>query len=102
MWMAYYIGGNMSNYSEEINKMSGETLRIIKDLIQKCANFDQTYTCKVTQVVNANKVKVKFNASEYAAYTNVKCEVGDVVLVTAPCGNLSNMFVVVNKGNRLK
>ena len=93
---------NNMDYQEIISNMVSAIQENVRKMIQSETKCDKTYTCKVTQVVNANKVKVKFNASEYAAYTNVKCEVGDVVLVTAPCGNLSNMFVVVNKGNRLK
>ena len=29
-------------------------------------------------------------------------EIGDIVRVTLPCGNWSDLFVVVNKGKRLK
>ena len=100
--MAYYIGGNMRNYSEEINKMSGETLRIIKDLIQKCAKCDQTITAQVVEIVTAQKVRVKYNNSVFTASTTIPCEIGDIVRATAPCGNWSDLFVVVNKGKRLK
>ena len=93
---------NNMDYQEIISNMVSAIQENIRKMIQSETKCDKTYICKVTQVVNANKVKVKFNASEYTAYTNVKCEVGDIVLVTAPCGNLSNMFVAINKGNRLK
>ena len=87
----------MSNYIEEINKMTEATLKVVKDMIKKCAKCDQTYTCKVTEVIAADKVKIKHNSSEYTASTSVYCEVGDMVRVTAPCGNLEDMFVVENK-----
>ena len=92
----------MSNYSEEINKMSGETLRIIKDLIQKCAKFDQTITAQVVEIVTAQKVRVKYNSSLFTASTTIPCEIGDIVRVTVPCGNWSDLFVVENKEKRLK
>ena len=92
----------MSNYAEDINKMSGETLRIIKDLIRKCAKYDQTITAQVVEIINAQKVRVKYNDSVFTASTTIPCELEDIVRVTVPCGNWSDLFVVVTKGKRLK
>lgn len=92
----------MSNYIEEINKMTEATLKVVKDMIKKCAKFDQTITAQVVEIITAQKVRVKYNSSVFTASTTIPCEIGDIVRVIAPCGNWSDLFVVVNKGKRLK
>ena len=82
--------------------MTEGTLNIIKEMVKKCSQCDQTVTAQVIKVINAQKVIVKYNDSEHTTYTNIACEVGDMVFVTAPCGNWDNLFVVVNKGKRMK
>lgn len=88
---------NNIDYQETISKMVSSIQNNIRKIIQTETKCDQTYTCKVTEVIAADKVKIKHNSSEYTASTSVYCEVGDMVRVTAPCGNLEDMFVVENK-----
>lgn len=93
---------NNMDYQEIINSIVSTIQDSVRKIIKNETKFDQTITAQVVEIVTAQKVRVKYNNSVFTASTTIPCEIGDIVRVTVPCGNWSDLFVVVNKGKRLK
>lgn len=93
---------NNMDYQEIINSIVSTIQDSVRKIIKNETKFDQTITAQVVEIVTAQKVRVKYNSSVFTASTTIPCEIGDIVRVIAPCGNWSDLFVVVNKGKRLK
>ena len=66
----------------------------MKSILEQYPKYDQTKKGKIVEVVNPKKYKVLINGNVYTASSSIPCEVGDIVWVCIPCGNLKDMFVV--------
>lgn len=82
-----------------INDRTVEVLsQVILDTVNQATqnlNYDRTYDAYVTESLGNNKYKVKFNGAVYTAplFTNKVVNVGDMVKVTVPKNNWSNIYI---------
>lgn len=82
------------NYQELINNLTQTILTNIKTALNGELERDKTYKARVIEVVNVSKYKVLINGNTYTATSSTQCNVDDLVWACAPCGNISNLFIV--------
>ena len=82
------------NYQELINNLTQTILTNIKTALNSEYKCDKTYKAKVVEVVNVGKYKILINGKTYTATSSTLCDIDDLVWACAPCGNISNLFIV--------
>lgn len=88
------------NHQNFVNHFTEVILTNIKKALDTEYNCDKTHKGKIIELVNpdknghTNKYKVLISGATYTVTSSVNCKVNDLVWVCAPCGNVSNMFVV--------
>lgn len=88
------------NYQKIVDDIADSILSTIKKAVKEESDCDKTHKGKIIELVNpdknghTNKYKVLISGATYTVTSSVNCKVNDLVWVCAPCGNVSNMFVV--------
>lgn len=83
-----------SNTLSSFGSMIEELIKKLKQEFFEKAPYDKTYKGKITEVVNPNKYKVLINGNVYTASSSTACEVGELVWICVPRGNLKEAFVI--------
>lgn len=88
------------NYTETIQEIART---MIENFYRKDCS-DKTFKAKVTEIVTENKVKVLYCGNAYTVFTSIYCDIGDIVMVCAPCNNWKELYVLLNrtKGKTLR
>lgn len=88
------------DYQKIVDEITDSILSAIKKAVTEECACDKTHKGKIVELVNpdkngqTNKYKVLISGATYTVTSSVNCKVDDMVWVCAPCGNVSNMFVV--------